>query len=78
MKKLALLVILSACAERTAWLEVQLSLKPTTTVALSVATIAIEEAELIPCAQQAWGPRFQRRTHTEPKCTPTRGSCMQR
>lgn len=54
MKKLALLLLLTSCAERLPGLEVQTSIRTTQTVALDVATIAIEEVQLNPCVQQAW------------------------
>lgn len=54
MRRLALLLLLSSCAERIEGLQVQLHARATQPVALDTATLAIEELELFACVQQAW------------------------
>ncbi|MGV3623783.1 MAG: hypothetical protein ACO1OB_23405 [Archangium sp.] len=54
MRRLALLLLLSSCAERIPGLQVTSSITLTQTVALDTATISLEELWLVPCVQQAW------------------------
>lgn len=54
MKYAWALLFLCGCAERIPGLQVHLTARATQAVQLDTATFAIEEAELIPCMQQAW------------------------
>ncbi len=54
MRAAWVLVFFCSCAERIPGLQVHLTARATQAVQLDTATFAIEEAELIPCVQQAW------------------------
>lgn len=59
------MLLLTGCAERVDGLRVELSVRNTQPVALTTATIALEEVQLQPCAQRAawWSPLSTAHAH---------------